>query len=70
MRDIYVDYGNEYLAFCIGFKICRYFEELRNPSHKLPELNYDYVTATCYSMKYKSTSPHSMGSIYRSLFFV
>ena len=67
-RDFIVDYGHVYLAFSLGYGICRYFERGADSKRGLPDPNDKYVEAACYLMKYKSISPHAMGFIYHSLF--
>ena len=70
-RAFLVEYGHVYLAFSIGYKICLFYErESVSVDRASPTLNKNYTQSVCYLMKYKSISPHAMGFIYRSLFFV
>ncbi len=71
LRSMITDYGNAYLAFMLGYKACKFFQENDIKKPKLPgNLDKNYLETICYLMKYKSISPHAMGMIYRSLFFV
>ena len=69
-RDFIKKYGNVFLAFSCGYKICFYFEQgAASASEKMPVPDKNYIESICYLMKYKNVSPHSLGFIYRSLFF-
>lgn len=68
-KALFDDYGNVFLAFVLGYKSCLKFERART-NKPIPEPDTDYLETVCYLMKYKSISPHAMGMIYRSLFFV
>ena len=71
LRDIIKDYGNAYLAFMLGYRACEFFQKNSKEVKKLPSnIDEDYIETVCYLMKYKSISPHAMGMIFRSLFFV
>lgn len=66
-----IDYGHVHMAFMLGYKACLKFAGPNIPASKSPsELDADYIETVSYLMKYKSISPHAMGMIYRSLFFV
>ena len=71
-RKFFIDYGHVFQAFNMGYEICLYFERHRIPVIQNPprDVDKDYVQTVCYLMKYKNISPHAMGFIYRSLFFV
>ena len=70
VRDFIKKYGNVYLAFVCGYKICLYFEQGAAPAGtEMPEPDQNYIESICYLMKYKNVSPHSLGFIYRSLFY-
>jgi len=81
LRDMLLQYGNEYAAFDIGFRICRYFEAKRierSPDRSEgaavpqdirnmnPSLSYLHDVA--HFLKEKNVSPHALYLIYRSLF--
>ena len=69
-RDFIKKYGNVYLAFSCEYKICLYYEQGDMlAGTKMPEPDQNYFESICYLMKYKSVSPHSLGFIYRSLFY-
>lgn len=65
-REMVFQYGRQYHAFFLGYEICW------NMKHKkqFTGINLSYAESVCRLMKYKSISPHAMGMIYRSLFFV
>ena len=70
VRDFIKKYGNVYLAFSCGYKICLYYEQGVAPAGtEMPEPDQSYIESICYLMKYKNVSPHSLGFIYRSLFY-
>lgn len=70
-RDLLFGYCNEYVAFDLGFQLCRYYEmakkggSQRASSIVLPE---DYLRTACHFLKYKNVSPHALFLIYKSLF--
>lgn len=72
LRKFISDYGRVYHPFMLGYRICWSFE--RNKEDGSPFLsttiNANYINTVCYYMKYKSVSPHALGLIYQSLFFV
>ena len=63
------EYGHVYLAFALGYKICLFYVSESTGGKTMPELELNYIDSICYLMKYKSVSPHSLGFIYRSLFY-
>ena len=71
-RNFLFDCGRQYHAFYLGYTMCLALEHQRNPSSAkpLPQIDENYIRAACHLMKYKNISPHAMGFIYRSLFFV
>lgn len=69
-RDLLFEYGSEYLAFDIGYQICKYFE-----SHKVSamdvqfDLGEEYIrTISCF-LKEKNVSPHALFLVFKSLFY-
>ena len=68
-RDFLSEHGHVYLAFAMGYKICRYYISESSGDYDMPLPTPNYLKSICYLMKYKSVSPHSLGFIYRSLFF-
>ena len=62
-REFLLDYGHDYLAFCLGFKICSFFEKYGC------DIDINYIESICYVIKNKSISPHAMMMVYRSLFY-
>ena len=70
-RDFLMRYGHVYLAFAYGYRICLLYVRESTGGKTMPELtpNPNYIESICNLMKYKSVSPHSLGFIYRSLFF-
>ena len=71
-REFLFEYGRVYLPFLLGYRICWFFEDNRKDrDSKLPGfLDQNYVNIACYFMRYKNVSPHALGLVYRSLFFV
>lgn len=71
-REFIFEYGRVYYPFLLGYRICWFFEyNKKDMDLRLPQpVTQDYINTVCYLMKYKSVSPHSLGLIYRSLFFV
>lgn len=70
-RQFIFDYGRVYHPFMLGYRICWFFERNKETeSPILKSIDGDYINTVCYYMKYKSVSPHSLGLLYRSLFFV
>ena len=68
-EELLIEYGHVYLAFAFGYKLCLFFVREDTGGKTMPELDLKYIQSICYLMKYKSISPHSLGFIYRSLFF-
>jgi len=68
-RDLLSKYGEEYLAFDFGLKICTYYEleKLEHPRSSAPALSIAYITDVCHMLKFKHVSPHAMYLIYKSL---
>ena len=71
VRELILKYGNVLLAFSYGYQICLFFEQgsSKSANPKMPQLDLNYIESICYLMKYKNVSPHSLGFIYRSLFY-
>ena len=70
-RDLLFGYHNEYIAFDLGFQICRFYETKKETPSRRAEnlvLSVDYYKTTCHFLKYKTVSPHAMYLIYHSLF--
>ena len=68
-EELLIEYGHVYLAFVFGYKLCLFFVREDTRGKTMPELDQNYIESICYLMKYKSVSPHSLGFIYRSLFY-
>lgn len=71
LRDLLFGYPNEYLAFDLGFQVCKFYEAHRdNPTEraKTISLSSEYYRTMCHFLKYKTVSPHAMFLIYKSLF--
>ena len=68
-EELLMEYGHVYLAFALGYKICLFFVREDTGGKTMPEPDQSYIESICYLMKYKSVSPHSLGFIYRSLFY-
>ncbi|MEI9930702.1 MAG: hypothetical protein WDM89_09160 [Rhizomicrobium sp.] len=68
-RDLLLRYGEEYLAFDFGLKICTYYEleRLDNPRSSVPKLSKEYIFDVCHMLKFKHVSPHAMYLIYKSI---
>jgi hypothetical protein len=72
-RELLFGYCNEFLAFDLGYQICRHYEARQKdtPSERartlLPSLAY-YKTV-CHFIKFKTVSPDAMHLIYKSLFY-
>lgn len=75
-RNLLFAYANEYLAFDLGFQICKYYESNKagapeaSARAKALVLDHDYYKTMCHFLKYKTVSPHAMFLIYKSLFAV
>lgn len=69
VRNFLMRYGHGYLAFAYGYKISLLYVRKDTGGQTMPELTSNYIESICNLMKYKSVSPHSLGFIYRSLFF-
>lgn len=70
-RELLMKYGNEYLSFDLGYRICRYFEESRVDSPIDPgerPLTTDYILTVAHFLKVKNVSPHALFLVLRSLF--
>jgi hypothetical protein len=72
-RDLLFSYANEFTAFMMGYNIVLFYEKFRadtydNHRPASVSLTNDYLQMACHFMKYKSTSPHAMAMIYKSLF--
>jgi hypothetical protein len=70
-RNLLFGYANEYLAFDLGFQVCKYYElSKREPSERARTVSptTDYYTIMCHYLKYKTVSPHAMFAIYKSIF--
>jgi hypothetical protein len=72
-------HGNQWAAFDIGFRICRFFEAYRKDSASIYGKHIpidaftlqgreEYIKDLCYVLSDKNISPHAIGIIYRSLF--
>jgi hypothetical protein len=72
-------HGNQWAAFDIGFRICRFFQAFRNDTRqnaaeraKIERISLqgeaEYLQDLCYILSDKNMSPHAIGIIYRSLF--
>jgi len=71
LRQFLFEYGRVYLPFMMGYRICWFFERNKEGGKRLPDfIDADYINTACYFLKYKNVSPHSLGLVYRSLFFV
>ncbi len=73
MRDLLFNFGSEYLAFDLGYLICRYYEIGRRSESEASETDFhldtDYIKTVSYFLKAKSVSPHALYLIYKSLFY-
>lgn len=70
-RNLLFGYANEYLAFDLGFQICKFYEINKPGSSAHAEglvLSHDYYQTMCHFLKYKNVSPHAMYLILKSLF--
>lgn len=69
-RDLLYAYGNEYLAFDLGFQFCRFYETDGSGKCRADTLSLseEYYRTMCHFLKYKTVSPHAMFLIYKSLF--
>ena len=71
LRKLIDDCGRALHAFSLGYRICFFFEKNKESEIRLPRpINADYIRHISYYMKYKNVSPHAMGLVYRSLFWV
>ena len=71
-RELIYEYGRAHHAFMIGYRICYFFERNKKTQNQFINTPPDeaYLRTVYYVMKYKHVSPHAMGLMYRSLFFV
>lgn len=69
-REFFFNFGRQYHAFYLGYTICLTLDREKLADKSLPYIDENYIRAACHLMKYKNISPHAMGFIYRSLFFV
>lgn len=69
-RDLLRRYGEEFLAFDFGYKICLYYEmeRLENPRSEPPALTLTHLIDICHMLKFKNVSPHALYLIYKSIF--
>ncbi|MBE8159025.1 MAG: hypothetical protein HAW59_06540 [Betaproteobacteria bacterium] len=68
-REFIFNYGREFHAFSLGYRICWSMEWNKEQESPMPKvISEKRLTHICYFMKYKSVSPHAMGLIYESLF--
>ncbi len=70
MRDNMFGVWNEYLAFEMGFQLCRFYEAgqpgaIRDESY---HPDSDYYETMFQFLRYKNVSPHALFLIYKSLF--
>lgn len=73
LRDLLLKYGNEYLAFDLGFRLSKYFECGRlgiNPKENqgVFPITEDYIVTISHFLKAKNVSPHALFLIYKALF--
>lgn len=71
LQELLFKYGNEYLAFDVGYRLCRYYETERNDGplgDKDRLLTPDYILTISHFLKTKNVSPHAMFLILKSLF--
>lgn len=69
-RKLLFDFGGEYLAFDLGYMICRHYETSGLLSGTYPnDFNPGtvYVRDVCCFLKEKNVSPHALYLIYKSL---
>jgi hypothetical protein len=71
LREFYFRYGNEFIAFDIGYQLCLYFEVNKDGAeYSLTDykLTSEYIHIISHFFKTKSVSPHALFLIYTSLF--
>lgn len=69
-RDLLFAYGNEYLAFDVGYQFCKFYEQhLGSPRAEHLVLSSDYIQTVCHFLKFKNVSPHAMFLIFKSMFY-
>ena len=71
LRSIIKPYANEYLAFCFGFQICKYYEiNKSNPNFDAVDVfpSQDYFRTAARYICYRSVSPHALTLVFKSLF--
>jgi len=69
--DFLHQFGNEHLAFMIGYEICLFFACYRSGMPLEPAaFSYDsnFAHDVCSTLKRKNMSPHALSLIYRALF--
>lgn len=68
-RDLLLGYSNEYVAFEIGFQICKFFESDAGSERARTLIpSTDYYQIMCHFLKYKTVSPHALMLTFKSLF--
>ena len=71
LREFYFRYGNEFVAFDVGYQLCLYFEANKEGAkHSLTDykLTSEYIHIVAHFLKTKNVSPHALFLIYTSLF--
>lgn len=71
LRDFIYEYGDQFIAFDLGFQICQYYEferTDRKEEMRQPQMTKDVLHDICHVLKFKNVSPHSIALIYRSIF--
>lgn len=68
-RDFIRRYGEEFLAFDFGLKICTYYELEKVDATRTapPSLSVEFLADLCHMLKFKHVSPHAMYLIYKSI---
>lgn len=78
-RDLLFKYGSEYLAFNLGYLICKSYEitkaKDKSKQNKTNfvlnpfEIDDDYINTIIFFLKEKNVSPHALFLVYKSLLF-
>jgi hypothetical protein len=72
VRDLLFNYSSEYLAFDLGYQVCRFYELGRLPVGAHPpafDIDMDYILTMCCFLKEKNVSPHALYLTFKSLFY-
>lgn len=70
MRESMFGFWNEYVAFELGFQLCKFYELGQRGARRRGEFypSAEYYRTMCQFLRFKNVSPHALYLIYKSLF--